>query len=595
MSLLINPRDMDFVLYELLDAEHLTQSDIYADLDRDTFNAVIDTAKKLAEDKFEPFAAKLDANEPTFDGNVVHIIPEVKEALDAYVEAGFMGIAADAEDGGMQLPWVIAQAACAYIAAADVSANAYPFLTHAGINVLSTYGSKPQKDKYLKPLIEGRFFGTMCLSEPQAGSSLSDIKLKAEKTNEEHYSISGTKMWISAGEHELSENIVHLVLAKIPGAPPGVRGISLFIVPKYRVNDDGKIGDRNNIELAGLNHKMGFRGTTNTVLNFGEHGECQGFLVGEEHQGLFYMFDMMNEARIGVGMTATVLGYSGYLHSLDYARKRPQGRAIDQKNPTSPQVEIIEHADIKRLLLAQKAAVEASFFLVLYCSSLLDRLKISKTESEKNELSLLLEILTPIAKSWPSEFCLEANKHAIQILGGYGYTRDFPLERFYRDNRLNPIHEGTHGIQGLDLLGRKVVMQDGAAFKALLSAYRGTIESAKKNDELNFYVELFSSAIQKLEGVTSTLASPESGSILDRTANATIYLDAFGHIVISWMWLRQIEVAVKNLMGSESDFYHGKMKAAEYFFRYELPKAIERLEFLERIDTTCVQMENNWF
>ncbi|MGY8844308.1 MAG: acyl-CoA dehydrogenase [Gammaproteobacteria bacterium] len=595
MSLLINPRDMDFVLYELLDAEHLTQSDIYADLDRDTFNAVIDTAKKLAEDKFEPFAAKLDANEPTFDGNVVHIIPEVKEALDAYVEAGFMGIAADAEDGGMQLPWVIAQAACAYIAAADVSANAYPFLTHAGINVLSTYGSKPQKDKYLKPLIEGRFFGTMCLSEPQAGSSLSDIKLKAEKTNEEHYSISGTKMWISAGEHELSENIVHLVLAKIPGAPPGVRGISLFIVPKYRVNDDGKIGDRNNIELAGLNHKMGFRGTTNTVLNFGEHGECQGFLVGEEHQGLFYMFDMMNEARIGVGMTATVLGYSGYLHSLDYARKRPQGRAIDQKNPTSPQVEIIEHADIKRLLLAQKSAVEASFFLVLYCSSLLDRLKISKTESEKNELSLLLEILTPIAKSWPSEFCLEANKHAIQILGGYGYTRDFPLERFYRDNRLNPIHEGTHGIQGLDLLGRKVVMQDGAAFKALLSAYRGTIESAKKNDELNFYVELFSSAIQKLEGVTSTLASPESGSILDRTANATIYLDAFGHIVISWMWLRQIEVAVKNLMGSESDFYHGKMKAAEYFFRYELPKAIERLEFLERIDTTCVQMENNWF
>jgi alkylation response protein AidB-like acyl-CoA dehydrogenase len=595
MSLLISPRDMDFVLYELLDAESFTQSDIYSDLDRDTFNAVIDIAKKLAEDKFEPFAAKLDANEPTFDGKVVHIIPEVKDALDAYVEAGFMGIAADIDYGGMQLPWVIAQAACAYIAAADISANAYPFLTHAAINLLSVYASKSQKELYMKPLIEGRFFGTMCLSEPQAGSSLSDIKVKAEKKSGGYYSISGTKMWISAGEHELSENIIHLVLAKIPGADLGVRGISLFIVPKYRVNDDGGLGDRNNIELAGLNHKMGFRGTTNTVLNFGEHGECQGFLVGEEHQGLFYMFHMMNEARIGIGMTATVLGYSGYLHSLDYARNRPQGRAIGQKDPTSSQIPIIEHADIKRLLLAQKSAVEASLFLVLYCASLLDRLKTSRTENEKTELSLLLDILTPIAKSWPSEFCLEANKHAIQILGGYGYTRDFPLERFYRDNRLNPIHEGTHGIQGIDLLGRKVIMQDGAALKVLFSSYQDTINSAEKVEGLDFYVESFSSAIQKLDKVTSTLVSPESGSILERTANATIYLDAFGHIVISWMWLRQVEVAIKELTGSESDFYNGKMQAAEYFFRYELPKAIERLEFLEKIDTTCIQTENDWF
>jgi hypothetical protein len=400
---------------------------------------------------------------------------------------------------------------------------------------------------------------------------------------------------VVAGEHELSENIVHLVLAKIPGAASGVRGISLFIVPKYRVNEDGEIGDRNNIELAGLNHKMGFRGTTNTVLNFGEHGECQGFLVGEEHQGLFYMFHMMNEARIGIGMTATVLGYSGYLHSLDYARNRPQGRAIDQKDPTSSQIPIIEHADIKRLLLAQKSAVEASLFLVLYCSSLLDRLKICKTENEKTELALLLEILTPIAKSWPSEFCLEANKHAIQILGGYGYTRDFPLERFYRDNRLNPIHEGTHGIQGLDLLGRKVIMQNGAALKALYSAYRDTIRSAEKVVGLDFFVGSFSAAIQLLERVTRVLISPEAGSVLERTANATIYLDAFGHIVISWMWLRQIEVAIKELDGSESDFYNGKMQAAEYFFRYELPKAIERLEFLEEIDTTCIQTKNDWF
>ena len=456
MSLLLNSRDVEFILYELLGTEDLVSSKRFSDYDVATFNAVIEAAKTLAEEKFAPFASKLDANEPTFDGKTVHIIPEVQEALDAYVDGGFMGMAADSKYGGMQLPWVVSQAAGAYVAAADVSANAYPFLTHAAINLLAMFASDEQKEKYLLPLVAGRYFGSMCLSEPQAGSSLSDIKVKAEKTDNDFYSISGTKMWISAGEHELSENIVHLVLAKIPGGGSGVHGISLFIVPKYRINDDGSLGEKNNIDLAGLNHKMGFRGTTNTVLNFGESGECQGFLVGEEHRGLFYMFYMMNEARIGVGMTATVLGYTGYLHSLQYARDRLQGRSIAQKDASTPQVPIIEHADIKRLLLLQKVAAEGSLALVLYCSRILDSLSICEDKSERGRLELLLDILTPIAKSWPSEFCLEANKHAIQILGGYGYTRDFPLERFYRDNRLNPIHEGTHGIQGLDLLARKV-------------------------------------------------------------------------------------------------------------------------------------------
>ena len=599
MSLLLNPRDIDFILYELLDSEALTAAPCFAQHDRATFDAVIATARRIAEEKFAPFAAKLDANEPTFDGERVHIIAEVQEAVDAYIESGFMGIAARAEYGGMELPWVVAQAACAWFAAADVGANAYAFLTHAVINMLQRFGSDDQKRRYLRPLIEGRFFGTMCLSEPQAGSSLSDIQLKAEPTTAGHYLIKGTKMWISAGEHELSENIVHLVLAKIPGGPPGVKGISLFVVPKYRVNDDGTLGARNHVALAGLNHKMGFRGTTNTVLNFGEGGECHGWLIGAANQGLSYMFHMMNEARVGVGMTATMSGYTGYLHSLQYARERPQGRHPQQKDPTSPQVRIIEHADIKRLLLAQKSAAEGAFALCLYCAWLLDRVRVVSDDTQRAHIGLLLDILTPIAKSWPSEFCLEGNKHAIQILGGYGYTREFPLERFYRDNRLNPIHEGTHGIQGLDLLGRKVAMQGGAAFGALCAEYRATLAAAATVDAFADYHTALSEAIATLEATTATLiALRDAGEINRALANATLYLDAFGHVVMAWMWLRQALTARHNLdsaIGADIDFYRGKLAACQYFYRYELPKVVERCALLASGDDTCLATAESWF
>ena len=599
MSLLLNPRDVEFNLYELLDAEALTASDYYAEHDRETFNAVIDAAHKLAEEKFAPNAAKLDANEPTFDGTRVHVIDELQEAVDAYVAGGFPGIAADAEFGGMQLPWVISQAACAWFSAADISATAYGFLSHAAINLMQAFASPEQQQRYMVPLIEGRFFGTMCLSEPQAGSSLSDITVKAEPTDTDHYLISGTKMWISAGEHELSENIVHLVLAKIPGGPPGVKGISLFVVPKIRLNDDGSLGERNNIVLGGLNHKMGYRGTTNTVLNFGEGGECHGWLVGEPHQGLFYMFHMMNEARIGVGMGATVLGYTGYLHSLQYARERPQGRHPQQKDPASAQVPIIKHADIKRLLLAQKSAAEGSLTLVLYCAWLLDLQRTTDSDEERKRLGLLLDILTPITKSWPSEFCLEANKHAIQILGGYGYTREFPLERIYRDNRLNPIHEGTHGIHGLDLLGRKVSMAGGAAWTALQEEYAATLEGCGDRPALAEYCDAFRDALATIRHTTEALtALQREGEVNRALANATHYLDAFGHIVIAWMWLRQAAVAERALAdadGEDIDFYRGKLVACQYFFRYELPKVKERCALLNTADSTCLEAAESWF
>lgn len=599
MSLLVKQRDLDFILYELLEVDTLCRTARYQEHDRETFDAVIAQAAKIAEDEFLPHAAKLDENEPAFDGETVQIIPEVKQALDTFVEAGFMGASADFEHGGMQLPWTILQACNAYFNAANISTTAYPFITVAASNLLALYGSDEQKARYLSKLVAGKWFGTMALSEPHAGSSLSDIRTQASPTADGHYLITGNKMWISAAEHELSENIVHLVLAKIPGGPPGVKGISLFIVPKYRLNDDDSLGEKNNVVLAGLNHKMGYRGTVNTVLNFGESGECHGYLVGEAHQGLFYMFNMMNEARVGVGLGGVALGYTGYLHSLQYARERPQGRHPQDKDPNSPQLPIIEHADIRRLLLAQKSAAEGGLALVLYCANLLDLQQTSEDPAELTRLGLLLDLLTPIAKSWPGEYCLEANKHAIQILGGAGYTKDYPVERFYRDNRLNPIHEGAHGIHGIDLLGRKVTMGESAALHAFVREVEQSISAARPYDLLAEFSDQLAETMRELVSTTEELIKiRDTGDVNLFLANASIYLDTFGHVVIAWMWLKQATIAARQLAtadGEERDFYHGKLQACQYFYRYELAKLPERLALLVAADDTCLSMANEWF
>lgn len=591
MSETLSRRDLEFLLYEFLDLEGLLAQPRYSQHDRKIIDAVLDTAETIADEFFLPCAAELDANEPDFDGDKVTIIPQAKTALDAYVEAGFPAAGFNDDVGGLQLPWVVAQAVGAIFSSANISLAAYPLLNTGVANLLCAHGSDEQKALLLPPLLEGRFFGTMCLSEPQAGSSLADIRTKATPTESGHYLISGTKMWISGGEHDLSENIIHMVLAKIPGGPPGVKGISLFIVPKFRVNDDGAVTESNNVQLAGLNHKMGYRGTVNTLLNFGERGECHGYLVGEPHKGLQYMFHMMNEARIGIGMGSMAVGYAGYLYSLRYAQERPQGRPVHDKDPSSPPVPIIEHTDVKRLLLTQKSYVEGALALLLYCAYLIDEQKTSTDPTRQQEISLLLEILTPIAKSWPAEFCLEANKHAIQVLGGYGYTRDYPVERLYRDNRLNPIHEGTHGIHGLDLLGRKVRLADGACFMALCTVMMADIDAAASIDSLSEYAAGLATVLQGLKKTTRMLIECED---LERSlANATIYLDMLGHTVIAWTWLRQALCASQQLSiapDQKADFYRGKLKACRYFFIYELPKVHTQMELLQTLDNTCLTM-----
>jgi len=596
----INNRDLSFQLYEMLKIEDLIARERFAEHDPDVFNAVIETATQIAADLFEPHNRKADQNEPTFDGEKVHIIPEVSTALDAYVQAGFMGAQHDYDDGGMQLPATIALTCSAIFNSANVGTSGYPFLTIGASNVIRAFGNNAQKKTFLEPMIEGRFFGTMCLSEPQAGSSLSDIKTKAISQEDGSYHLTGNKMWISAGEHELSENIVHLVLAKIPGGPPGVKGISLFIVPKFLVNEDGSLGARNDVSLAGLNHKMGYRGTTNTLLNFGEKEGAVGYLIGEQHKGLFYMFHMMNEARIGVGLGAVSLGYAGYLYSLDYAKNRPQGRHPDGKDASSQQLMLIEHADIRRLLLAQKAAVEGGLSLCLYAARLVDDENTAPDDVTRNEASLLLDTLTPIVKSWPSEFCLEANKHAIQVLGGYGYTRDYPVEQYYRDNRLNPIHEGTHGIQGLDLLGRKVMMNEGAGLKLVSKKISEVTSAAREFEQLAEFSSALDNAVAKIAAVTQSVAKEMmKGNVKLALANATTYLDMFGHVVIAWKWLEQANVALlalqQTLSIEDQNFYEGKIATCQYFFRYELCKVDAWANLVQSADDTTINMNAAYF
>lgn len=592
MSTVMNRRDLAFLLYEFLNCEELCKREKFSDHDRTSFDAVLDLAQQIAEEKFAPIAAKLDENEPHFDGEKVHIMPEVKEAHEAYIEAGFMAAGTDYEDGGMQLPLTIVQAVRSIFSSANIAALAYVGLTNSAANMLNAWGSKEIKDKFLPHMRSGRFYGTMCLSEPHAGSNLADIRTRAEPQGDGTYKIYGTKMWISGGEQDISENIVHMVLAKIPGGPPGVKGISLFVVPKYRVDNEGNCGERNGVSLVGLNHKMGYRGTTNTLLNFGEKEPCIGELMGPEHDGLKVMFHMMNEARIGVGMGAVTLGYAGYLHSLEYAKERPQGRLPGSKDPNSPQVNIIEHADIKRNLLQQKAYVEGGLSLTLYCGKLVDDARTGDPE-QKKDLDILMDVLTPIVKAWPSDYCLKANELAIQVLGGAGYTRDYPVERLYRDNRLNPIHEGTNGIQGMDLLGRKVRMKDGYGYQLLLSTIQRTIDEAQLVASLKEYTADLTSACEALTVTTKKLTDAFGDDILLATANSTEYLNAFGHIVVAWLWLQQATAAEKGLQNASGDdisFYKGKLAACRYFFRYELPTVYTRFDLLNKLDDTCLNM-----
>ncbi len=606
-------RTLDFLLYRWLDVETLQQRERFADHSRETFDAVLDTCERIAREKYAPFNRLVDTQEPRVEGDKVVLPRATHDAHEAYVASGMLGAAQDYALGGMQLPYTLNASANAFFALASVSIGSN-MLTVGNANLLLVHGTAAQQGVFAANELSGRWAGTMCLSEPQAGSSLSDITTRAVPDGADahadplgpRYRLTGNKMWISSGEHELTENIIHLVLAKIPGPDgqliPGTRGISLFIVPKKMVDTDGQLtGERNDVALAGLNHKLGWRGTTNTLLNFGEgkypvRGQAGaiGYLVGRPHEGLRCMFHMMNEARIGVGTAATMLGLAGYYASLDYARVRPQGRPIGAagKDASRPQVRIIEHADIRRMLLAQKSYCEGALALELYCARLVDE-DHTGDAGPAGEARLLLEVLTPIAKSWPSEWCLEANSLAIQVHGGYGYTRDFPVEQYWRDNRLNMIHEGTHGIQGADLLGRKVLMQEGRALQLLGQRMAATRASAAGVAALAPWAADLDAAWSRV--VTVTRAAWSTGEPQEALANAVPYMQAFGHGVLAWIWLDVAVAALRDDPQAESTTSIGVLGATGYFYRYELPKINAWLRVVETRDMTCANLPEEAF
>ncbi len=618
-------RTLDFLLQRWLDVSSLLARPRFADHSMETLASVLDTCERIAREKFAPFNRISDTEEPHFDGQRVVLPACSHEAAKAYIESGMLAAAQDYEIGGMQLPCVVEMAAHTFFSKAGIGLGGGGMLTSGNANLLMAHGTAMQKEVFAKNEFAGRWFGTMCLSEPQAGSSLSDIMTRAESDGADfaddplgpRYRLRGNKMWISNGEHELTENIIHLVLAKIPGPDgklvPGTRGISLFIVPKKLVDTQGRLtGERNDVALAGLNHKLGYRGIPNTLLNFGEGrypvraassggldgrgAGAIGYLVGRPGEGLRCMFHMMNEARIAVGLGAVMLGYAGYEASVQYARDRAQGRPVGPsgKDAARPPVRIVEHADVKRMLLAQKAYVEGGLALALYCARLVDELHSGEAASAR-EAGTLLEMLTPIVKSWPSEWCLEANSLAIQVHGGYGYTRDFPVEQYWRDNRLNMIHEGTHGIQALDLLGRKVVMDGGAGLKLLAARMQASVEAASPNAALRGHAAALAQAVQAIGAATQ--AAWSAGTPEEALSNAMPYMQAFGHTVLAWVWLDLARCAQRELDTAEgdADFLRGKLQAAHYFFAYELPKVAAWLSVVKARDPVCREMRDEWF
>ena len=595
----ISDRNLRFLLYEVNDVESLLKYSRFADHSREVFDMILDTAMRMGKDLFKPLFEEMDRKAPEYVNGEVRVHPRVREIMRAAGDGGWIASTFPYDLGGQQLPFIIGvMLPTAIFGAANYSAAVYHGLTHGAAGLIASYGTQEMKDAYLPKMIAGEWQGTMALTEPQAGSSLTDLTTTATPTDQGYCKIKGQKLFISAGDHDGCDNVIHLALVRLKDAPAGIKGISLFIIPKKRIKDDGSL-EPNDVNCAGIYHKLGYRGSPITQLAFGENDDCRGWLVGEANKGLAYMFQMMNGARIDVGLAAAVISSAAYYASLEYAKERPQGRKLTSKDPLSPQIPIIEHADIRRMLLFQKAVVEGSLSLLFQCGIYEDLEHVTEGEEREN-YNLLLELLTPVAKTYPSEMGILSCSAGLQILGGYGFCEEFPLEQLYRDVRIHPIHEGTTGIQGMDLLGRKMMMKKGKAAQLYLAEVRKAIKDAEGDAELKPFAEKLSASVALLEKVTMHqfgVAAKEGPEMF--LADATVYLEFFGIIAIAWQWLRQATAAKKSLAKSpgeaDENFYQGKLAAFRYFFGYELPKIQGLSDRLLSSDGLTVKMKNEYF
>jgi alkylation response protein AidB-like acyl-CoA dehydrogenase len=589
---LFSDRDLEFLLYEVLGASSLTQLPHFSEHSRETFDAYIDVCRRFSRDVLWPTYRPIDQQPPVFEGGRIFVHPKLKEIWPAFKDLGIIAAARPFDVGGSQLPFMIATAANLYIMAANLSIYSYAGLTVGAGHLIEAFANDSIKARYIPPMYEGRFTGTMALTEPQAGSSLSDVQTRAVPHGD-HFLLSGSKIFISAGDHDLSDNIVHMVLARIEGAPPGIKGVSLFVVPKFR-EDDGKLVD-NDVNVAGVIHKIGWRGLPSLALNFGESNSCHGWLVGQPNRGISYMFQMMNEARIMVGANGVATASVAYFESLEYARTRPQGRIMTSKDPTQPQIPIIEHADVRRMLLRQKAIIEGGASLVLRTAKLVDVVENSEEES-KQRAQLLLDLLTPITKSFPAEKGFESNALALQIHGGYGYSSEYLPEAWLRDQKLNTIHEGTTGIHGLDLLGRKVVAQGGAALMILQEEITEVCEQAKKVGVDETWIHDVQATGEKIVALTMELGGRGlNGDVEGMMRHSADYLELFSIYVIAWQWLAQATAAKRGLDASKDNFYQAKLLTAQYWLKTELPKIDALIALCQQNEDSFSQMKPDWF
>lgn len=570
--------DMDtlrFLLYDVHEVDRLLNKDRFNAYDKEAIDLLLDSIKDLSDKEMFPYIKEMDEQPAVYKDGRIHIHPQFEKVLKMVGEMGMIGAGFDAEAGGLQLPASIVNAAYFIMEAANNHIPGYFGLTAGAAHLIIAFGDQKLNDTYVQNMLDMKWGGTMCLTEPQAGSSLSDIITSAEPREDGTYKIEGQKIFISSGDHQFADNFVHLVLARIKGAPAGTKGISLFVVPRSRV-EDGDLA-YNHVATLGEFNKMGQKGYCTTHLGFSDGGDSIGWMVGEPNKGLKYMFQMMNEARIATGRMGTAIASAAYFASLEYAKERPQGRRLTadgSKNVDEEQTLIINHPDVKRMLLLQKAIIEGSISLITEASHLLDQESVSEGE-EKESYRLLLELLTPIVKTYPAEKGKEAIDNGVQILGGYGFTTDFVLQQYYRDVRIISLYEGTTGIQSLDLLGRKVMLKNGEILQDLARQIQSTVAEIEKYDELKPYGQTLMMNMGLVQEVIGALMPHAMKGDHERfLADATLFMDFFSTIVIGWQWLKIAAKSKEALVTGDTKyseaFHEGKVHTMKFFYKYEM-------------------------
>jgi alkylation response protein AidB-like acyl-CoA dehydrogenase len=574
-------RNLDFMLKEVLNVGELTKYPYFQDYTPDMFDMVLDTAEEIADKIMRPAYVDSDRNQPELVNGQVKVHPAVKDYVKAMGDSGMTGAMFKYEHGGQQLPTTVGACSEFIRGAANNAFVMFTGLTAGSAHLILSFGTDELREKFAARMISGEWTGSMCLTEPQAGSSLTDVVTTASPQADGTYKIKGQKVFISAGDHDIADNIVHLVLARIDGAPLGTKGISLLVVPKFRDNGSGSYTEDNDVISTGIYHKMGQKATPAMHLTFGDKDNSVGYLVGEPNQGLKYMFQMMNEARLGVGMGGTYIASAAYYASLEYAKERPQGRRLNNKNLEEGQTFIINHPDVKRMLLFQKAIVEGSLGLLMECYLWEDMIQaLGKDSEEAKPYQLMLDMMTPVAKTYPAEMGIKAVNEGLQVFGGYGYTEDFPLEQMARDVRIMTIYEGTTGIHSLTLLGRGIIANGGKGPQLLFAEIMKTIEESKTHDDLKPYAEKLEKELGRLQKVTMHLMGiAAKGDNEVFLADANLYMEFFGIVTIAWIWLKQGVVAknaliTKNQEGDELAFYESKLHTMKFFFHYELVKTL---------------------